>query len=265
VDGRPIYTTGILPDNILCKHLSGYSPPGFPQRTTERCDRFAYYSPNAGVRRSINNDILPAIGKRVPCGWVGDIIHRPGGSFFPGFNAASAEPNDSEVEQVEVAVNPHGPHPGQFQGACKTVPFVKHHSTAASRRFATTGDPEPFAIQEIVVQRRPVLVGDFHVLPKLPDHPTEALRVMIGYYAAGADGEFASTGVNIDLPANVNVMKWRGVLVVVSDRGLVYDCDEDVTVTALASFNLGQEITSAENGPQRAGYYIETERLLQAV
>lgn len=262
VDGRPIYTTGILRDDVMCLHLAGYSPPGFPQKATERCDRFAYYSPNADVKPFVNENILPSIGKRVPIGWQGDLQPDPG-SFYPGFSGPSAEPTIEDAEQVEVAVNRRG---GQ-QGECKTVPFVKHSAESTARLFGTSGETPRFMITEIVVQRRPVLIGDFYRMPKLPANPTAALTIQIGYYEVGEDGQFQSTGINIELPENVNVARWRGVMMVVSDRGLVYDCgeDDDVTVTALCGFPQGQTITTAANPPMRAWYYLETQRLLQAI
>jgi hypothetical protein len=151
------------------------------------------------------------------------------------------------------------------------VPFARHFPGQEARLFGTA-TPQRFVITEITVQRRPVLKGDFHVMPTLPDNPTAALQVMIGYYEAGDDGSFVSAGVTIELPANVNVVKWRGVMMVVSDRGLIYDCTEEVTVTALSAhaflgeiIPFGQVITSVQNPPMRAAYYIETMRLLQAI
>jgi hypothetical protein len=257
VDGRPIYTTGVLRDDILCLHLPGYSPPGYPQRTTERCDRYAYYSPNADVRKQINNDILPGIGKRVPTGVVGDK------GFYPSHALPSVEPTDPEAEAVTVAVNDHGAP--NATGSCKTVPFVKHGPGATAPRW-TEEQPKQFAIVEVVVQRRPIQSGDFHVMPTLPDHPTTALTVQIGWYAVGEDGQFQSAGINIELAANVNVARWRGVLPVKTDRALVYDCTEAVNVTCLtADWDSATTITSATVPPMRAAYYTETQRLLQAI
>lgn len=256
VDGRPIYTTGILRDDILCLHLPGYSPPGFPQRTTERCDRFAYYSPNSAVLKPVDNDAFPSIGKRVPVGVIGDK------GFYPGYNAPSVVPEDEDTATVDVAVNDRGA-PGTG-GLCKTIPFVKHSLTATAPRW-TTDVPVQFALVEVVVQRRPVLVGEFHVMPTLPDHPTLALTVQIGWYAVGEDGQFQSTGINIDLAANVNVGRWRGLLPIKTDRALVYDSSEGVTVTALTADWSGTVIRTAEQVPMRAAYHIETMRLLHAI
>jgi hypothetical protein len=92
------------------------------------------------------------------------------------------------------------------------------------------------------------------------------LTVQIGWYAVGEDGQFQSAGINIELAANVNVARWRGVLPVKTDRALVYDCTEAVNVTCLtADWDSATTITSATVPPMRAAYYTETQRLLQAI
>jgi hypothetical protein len=264
--GQTIYTSGILPDTNYCTSYVTPHPTNLI-RADENTAGLILFADGSGHALGLRT----VIARSFPGGLLGEAEDSGVRLFGPGYNAP-VDGTLENFEEVEIAVNTRGFFDSGGSRFLKTYPFVKHPDDPDDYddlNYESLGRVPTGEITEIVVQRQPVLVDDYYVMPRLPDNPTGALVVEVGYYAAGAVGTFRSLGIIINLAANVNVARWNGFLVMNTTRPLVYRCAERVNITAQWTLRGGTGFNNPDASglspaawPLYAEYYLNTQRLI---